>query len=76
MTLYTDGNTPATEAEILSTAAAIQSGRRVNRRGGPKPKLDPLLRAAARMRIAAGESISAIANDYDVSPQTIRRLKR
>lgn len=75
MTLYTNGSKPATEDEIISAAAAIQSGRRKSRRGGRKPALSKTARLDALVRVEAGESIPKVAEAFGVSESTIRRIK-
>lgn len=75
MTLYTNGSKPATEDEIISAAAAIQSGRRKSRRGGRKPALSKTARLDAKMRLEAGESANAVARDLGVSWSTIAKLR-
>lgn len=76
MTLYTDGDTTATEPEILSAASAIMQGRRKNtRNAGRKPALGKADAAAARAMLESGVSINRVARRYGVAWATIRRLK-
>lgn len=77
MTLYTDGDTTATEPEILSAASAIMQGRRKNtRNAGRKPALGKADAAAARAMLESGvRSINRVARRYGVAWATIRRLK-
>lgn len=75
MTLYTNGTTPATEAEILSAASAISRGRQKRQNGGRKPKLSKAAQADAATRLESGESVNSVAQAFAVSWSTIRRLK-
>jgi len=75
MTLYTNGTTPATEAEILSAASAISRGRQKRQNGGRKPKLSKAAQADAAIILAAGESVNSVAQAFGVSWSTIRKLK-
>jgi len=74
MTLYTNGTTMATEAEILSAASAISRGRQRRQNGGRKPKLSKAAQADVVIRLAAGESVNSVAQALGVSWATIKRL--
>lgn len=75
MTLYTNGTTPATEAEILSAASAIMRGRQKRQNGGRKPKLSPQQSADAKAWLKRGDSINSVAEFFGVSWSTIAKLR-
>lgn len=75
MTLYTDGKTPATDAEIEAEAGRIRKRRQKVERGGRKPKLDALGQRLARALLEQGYSINYVARYFGVAWSTIKRIK-
>lgn len=78
MTLYTkQGRSyrPATESEILSAYGSTMAARRKSKGGGPKPKLTAHQADAIRFsRGTFGTPIEQLAEAYNVSTRTIRRI--
>lgn len=75
MTLYTDGKTPATDAEIEAEAGRIRKRRQKVERGGRKPVLCDLDRKVVLGLLEDGASINEVAKYYGVAWSTIKRLK-
>lgn len=75
MTLYTDGKTPATDAEIEAEAGRIRKRRQKVERGGRKPVLGGCAAKEAKRLLYEGYSINAVAKLYGVAWSTIKRLK-
>ena len=60
---------------IERTQSGLQRARAAGKRLGRKPVLDEAQREAIQHRLAAGESVSALAREFKTSRQTVMRVR-
>lgn len=60
---------------IERTQSGLQRARAAGKRLGRKPVLDEAQREAIQHRLAAGESVSALAREFRTSRQTVMRVR-
>ena len=60
---------------IERTQSGLQRARAAGKRLGRKPVLDEAQREAIQRRLAAGESVSALAREFKTSRQTVMRVR-